>query len=224
MYRLLFFVLLIVLFQASCVSHSQLLNFRSDSDFVPIEDHKILNDVRITIQKDDILYITIRSEEQELAEPFNLIKSSSTGASGSEDMISLQGYLVDTKGIIDFPVLGSIKVGGLTVEEVKELLASLLKKYLIDPIITIRFINFKVTVLGEVNAPKSISIEGERITILEAIGQAGDLKPYSNREQIMVLREQDGSREFGYVNIQSPEVFQSPYYYLSKMTSFMWSL
>ena len=78
------------------------------------------------------------------------------------------------------------------------------------------FLHFRFTVLGEVKAPRTISVPGDRMTILEALGQGGDLTPYSNRENIMVIREQDGKREFGYINIHSPQVFQSPYFYLQQ--------
>ena len=123
---------------------------------------------------------------------------------------------MDTNGEIDLPVIGTLKLSELTIEEAKAAIAQKLTPYLKDPVIIIRFMNFRFTVLGEVGSPSTLSVPGERITILEAIGQAGDLTPYSNRENIMVIREQDGKREFGYINIHSPEVFQSPYFYLQQ--------
>ena len=129
---------------------------------------------------------------------------------------SLQGYLVDPNGYVDFPVLGKMKLSDRTIEEAQTLIAEKLVPYLNNPVIIMRFLNFRLTVLGEVNKPGTISVQGERITILEALGQAGDLTPYSNREKIMVIREQEGKREFGYIDIHSPEIFQSPYFYLQQ--------
>jgi polysaccharide export outer membrane protein len=183
-----------------------------------LEDHPINNQLRIKIQTDDVLFILVRALDQETAEPFNLF-----GGAGMQMMAQmgqqnpgLQGYLVDPNGSIEIPVIGTLKVAGLSIAETKEIIAQKLKPYLNDPTIIIRFLNFRFTVLGEVRAPRTITVSGERITILEALGQAGDLTPYSNRENIMVIRENNGEREFGYVNIHSPEIFQSPYFYLQQ--------
>ncbi|MBK9012810.1 MAG: polysaccharide biosynthesis/export family protein [Saprospiraceae bacterium] len=202
---------------SSCIKHPQLLNFRNQSEFVPLQGHDIANQLRIKIQTDDVLFIMVRALDQETAEPFNLFG----GATMQMNQLavnnpSLTGYLVDPNGNIDLPVLGRLNVANKTIEETKDLIGDKLKPYLNDPVIMIRFLNFRFTVLGEVKSPRTISVPGERMTILEALGQAGDLTPYSNREKIMVIREQDGKREFGYINIHSPEVFQSPYFYLQQ--------
>jgi len=212
------FSLLIVLLTSSCVKHPQLLYFRNQSEFVPLQGHEIANQLRIKIQTDDVLFIMVRAFEQETADPFNLF----VGA-GMQNMNqlannnpSLAGYLVDSEGNIDLPMLGRVNVAGKTVEEAKTMLLASLKPYLNDPVIIMRFLNFRFTVLGEVKAPRTITVPGERITLLEALGQAGDLTPYSNREKIMVIRENNGKREFGYVNIHAPDIFQSPYFYLQQ--------
>ncbi len=211
-------LLLTMLFASSCVKHPQLLYFRNQSEFVPVQGHEIANQLRIKIQTDDVLFIMVRALDQETAEPFNLFGG--TGMQMMNQMAtnnpSLSGYLVDSEGNIDLPVLGRVNVTGKTVEEAKIMMLEKLKPYLNDPVIIMRFLNFRFTVLGEVKAPRTITVPGERITLLEALGQAGDLTPYSNREKIMVIRENNGKREFGYVNIHSPEVFQSPYFYLQQ--------
>lgn len=216
--RSLFLLLLLAATLASCVQHTQLLYFRNQSEFVPLQDHEIKNQLRIKIQTDDVLYINVKALDQETAEPFNIFGGDGQQVIGqfANNNPSLIGYLVDSGGNIDLPVLGRINLAGQTVEEAKMLIAEKLKPYLKDPVILIRFLNFRFTVLGEVGAPSTITVPGERITILEALGQAGDLTPYSNRENIMVIRENNGQREFGYVNIHSPEVFQSPYFYLQQ--------
>ncbi len=215
--RRIFFISLLFLFLfTGCVKHQQLLYFRNASEFVPLQNHDIANQVRIKIQPDDVLFILVRALDQETAEPFNLFSSNSGLQNLAQNNASLQGYLVDPNGFIDFPVIGRLKLEGMTIEEAKATVAQKLTPYLRDPVIIIRFLNFRLSILGEVGAPTTITVPGERITILEAIGQAGDLTPYSNREKIMVIREQDGKREFGYINIHSPEVFQSPFFYLQQ--------
>ncbi len=201
----------------SCVKHPQLLYFRNQSEFVPLQGHEIDNQARIKIQPDDVLFILVRALEQETAEPFNLLPSTNvTGIGNQGSNTTLQGYLVDINGTIDFPVLGKLTMANLSVEEAKTMLTEKLKPYLRDPVIMMRFLNFRLTVLGEVGSPKTIQVPGERMTLLEALGAAGDLTPYSNREKILVIREQEGKREFGYVNIHSPEIFKSPYFYLQQ--------
>lgn len=208
---------LLLLSQTACVKYPQLLYFRNQEEFVQLQNHNITNEVQIKIQPDDALLIMFRALDQETAEPFNLFPSTIlNNNANSSSNTTLQGYLVDTNGNIDIPVLGRVKVSDLTIEETKEMLITKLKPFLNDPVVLIRFLNFKCTVLGEVKSPRTINVPGERITILEALGQAGDLTPYSNREKIMVIREQDGKRDFGYINIHSPEVFQSPYFYLQQ--------
>ena len=210
-------ILSALLLLSGCVKHTQLLYFRNQSEFVPLQNHDINNTVRIKIQTDDVLFILVRALDQETAEPFNLFGGANMQMMnmGGQNP-SLQGYLVDPNGNIEIPVIGTLSVAGLTIEETKALIADKLKPYLTDPTIMIRFMNFRFTVLGEVGAPRTINVPGERMTILEAIGQAGDLTPYSNREKIMVIREQNGKREFGYVDIHSPDIFQSPYFYLQQ--------
>lgn len=209
-------LLCIIVTLSSCVKYPQLLYFRDQPEFVPLQDHEIANQVRIKIQPDDILFILVRALDQETAEPYNLISKDLQVSSLGQEGPSLTGYLVDPNGNIDFPVLGRLQVAGLTIDEAKSMIAGKLAPFLKDPVILIRFLNFRFTVLGEVNAPRTVTVQGERMTILEALGQAGDLTPYSNRDRIMVIREQNGKRTFGYVNIHSPDVFQSPYFYLQQ--------
>jgi polysaccharide export outer membrane protein len=207
---------LLPLLLTNCVKHQQLLYFRNQSEFIPLQNHDINNQVRIKIQPDDVLFILVRALDQETAEPFNLFSGNMNMQQMGQNNPTLQGYLVDPGGYIDFPVLGRLKLDGMTVEDAKALILQKLTPYLKDPVIIIRFMNFRFTVLGEVGSPGTITVPGERITILEAIGQAGDLTPYSNREKIVVMREQNGKREFGYVNVHSQDVFQSPFFYLQQ--------
>ncbi|MCR9287878.1 MAG: polysaccharide biosynthesis/export family protein [Bacteroidetes bacterium] len=208
-------VLIGILLFSSCVPHQQLLSFRKVPEFITIDDHDINNYSRLVIKPDDILYIQVMTFDKILAEPFNLI-SITQQANLSGDVTDLQGYLVSSKGNIEFPVLGTIQVGNLTTDELREKLKALLVPYLDKPVINVRVVNFTISVLGEVNIPGTFSVRGERITILESLGLAGDFTPYSNKDVVMVMREVNNERTFGYLDLRSPEVFKSPYFYLKQ--------
>lgn len=207
-------LLLLILFHfASCVPYTQLVNFRKTEEFKPLEDHPVENMVRITAQPDDILFIRVHAEDPLTAAPYNMI-SGNQGANLTEQNAALAGYLIDPEGNIDFPVLGRLHIGGMTTTEIRDMLTERLQTHLKDAVVNVRFINFKITVLGEVNNPSTFGVSGERITILEAIGLAGDFTPYSDRDNVMVIREKDGERNFGLLDLRSPDVFKSPFFYL----------
>jgi len=162
------------------------------------------------IQKSDILSITVSSLNPEASAVFNSPNSSSVGTG------SPIGYLVNTEGNIQYPLIGNIKAEGLTKNQLKNNLAKSLidKKLLLDAIVTIRFINFRVTVLGEVNHPTVVSVPNEKISLLEAIGLAGDLTIYARRNNVMVIREDKDQKIIKRLDLNSDEIFTSPYYYL----------
>jgi polysaccharide export outer membrane protein len=164
------------------------------------------------IQKSDILSITVSSLNPEASAIFN--QAAEGGAAGAA--APAVGYLVNTEGNIQFPVLGNIKAEGLTKNQLKDKIADSLvrKKLLLDPIVTIRYINFRVTVLGEVNHPTVVTVPNEKISLLEALGLAGDLTIYGRRENVMVIREQKDQKVIKRLNLNSDEIFTSPYYYL----------
>ncbi len=126
------------------------------------------------------------------------------------------GYLVDKEGNIQFPVLGNIKAEGLTGNQLRENIVKTLedKKLLIDPIVSVRFLNFKVTVLGEVSRPTVIDVPNERISLLEALGLAGDITIFGKRDNVMVIREENNKKIIKRLNLNTSELFSSPYYYL----------
>ena len=144
------------------------------------------------IQQDDMLYIHISSAVSEAVAPFNL--DSSSGAAMSSFEFQKQSYLVSNGGTIDFPVLGTIAVGGLSIEAIKLVLREKLLVYVKDPVINIRLLNFKVSVLGEVTRPGIITVTSQRLTLLEAISQAGDLTLYGKRENILLIRDFQGTK------------------------------
>ena len=126
------------------------------------------------------------------------------------------GYLVDTKGDIQFQDLGNLHVEGLDKAKLTELLTGKLKEYLTEPYVTIRFVNFKITIIGDVLKPGSYSIPSERVNILELLGLAGDLNITARRDNIRIIREQNGKREFGMIDLRTPDIFNSPFYQLKQ--------
>ena len=177
----------------------------------------------IVIQPKDMISIVVSSRNPELASMFNLPVVSYQAGSGSEIVTSggqqrLLGYVVDNDGYIDFPVIGRIEVGGMTRWELSESIKGILldKGYLNDAVVTVEFMNFKVSVLGEVARPGTYSIEGDKVTVLQALSLAGDLTIYGKRENVTVIRELDGKRVFYNVDLCSVDVFKSPAYNLQQ--------
>ena len=163
-----------------------------------------------TIQIGDILTINVAAIEPEAAVPFNVYESQ-----GAINKVPLP-YIVNADGEINFPVIGKISVSQMTTKGLTNLLTEMLLPYLKKPIVNIRLINFKVTVLGEVRSPGSYTILNERISIIEAIGLAGDLTIYGKRKSVSVIREQNGKRTFTSIDLTNNELFNSPYYYLAQ--------
>ncbi len=204
---LLLFLTLLLL--SSCIKYPQLVNFNEGPE-LSATPQAIANLPVIRIQPDDALAISVHTVNMDAAAPFNLNGVASNGNTGA-----VQGnYLVDPAGYIEYPSLGHIKAGGLTTTELRDTLLARLAPYLNDPIVYVRFTNFSFTVLGEVKAPGAYTFPEEKMTILEAIGRTGDLTSYADRTNILVIREQDGARSFGRVNLRDRAVFQSPYFYL----------
>jgi len=170
------------------------------------------------IQKSDILSITVTSPNPEATQMFNapnMALSTNTQA-GPGNIAPASGYLVSQDGFIDFPGLGKVMAAGLSKQKLKEEITQLLvnSKLLIDPIVTVRFLNYRVTVLGEVARPTVVTVPNEKISILEAIGLAGDLTIFARRDNVLLIREEKGSKVIKRINLNTSEIFSSPYYYL----------
>jgi polysaccharide biosynthesis/export protein len=172
------------------------------------------------IQKNDLLSISVSSLNPEASLIFNAPNvSGNTGASTTITGNTLQtpgGYLVSQEGFIQFPILGNIKAAGLTKTQLTADVTKKLidNKLLVDPIVNIRFQNFRVTVLGEVAHPTVITVPNEKITLLEALGLAGDLTIFAKRENVMLIREEEGRKIIRRINLNTNELLYSPYYYL----------
>ncbi|WP_290794802.1 polysaccharide biosynthesis/export family protein [Flavihumibacter sp. UBA7668] len=169
------------------------------------------------IQKNDLLWITVGGPNSEdlvaLNSGLGFPQSGVSGAvlSGSGQVF---GYLVEADGMIKVPYIGKIEADGLTRKELEEKLTISFRDFTKDPVVNVRFMNYRITVMGEVLRPGIIVLPNERLTILEAIGMSGDLTVMGKRESVMVIREVDGKRIYGRVNLLSSDIFNSPFYYL----------
>ena len=183
----------------------------------------VTDPVEIKVRPKDKLSILVNAQDPKLTNMFNLpivsqqIGQESTGSSGTSRGVS--GYTVDSFGDINFPVLGKIRVEGMTREQIADYLTKQLKEQELikDPVVTVEFMNLGVSVLGEVNKPGRISINRDNMTILDALSEAGDLTIFGKREKVLVLRQEDGKQRVYGVNLCSADhIYTSPVYYLQQ--------
>lgn len=203
----------ISLFLFSCGSKQNVVYFQ---EIDSIGSSIAINNYSPVIHPDDQLTINISALDQDAVRPFNLPAVSFIREGGDIGRAAQQTYLVDTNGNIDFPVLGTLKLEGLNRIQATNLIKDLLKEYIVNPIVNIRTVNFKVTVLGEVNRPGSYTIPNERITILEALGLAGDMTIQAERKNVLIVREENGKKTYHRIDMTSEDVFNSPVYYLTQ--------
>ncbi len=201
-------VTVLMISMGSCVSKKEMV-YLQDAD--GIDAIEAIVKVEPKIQQDDILSINVSAMDAEAALPFNLFE-----AGNATSVPKPITYLVNSDGEINFPVLGKIKVEGFTTKEITGHLAETLAVYIKNPIVNIRLTNFKVTVLGEVKSPGTYPVPNERISILEAIGLAGDLTIQGKRKNVTLIREQNGKRTFIDIDLTNKEILNSPYFYLAQ--------
>lgn len=209
------FILVILL--SSCINHKELVNF-NEAKLPADTPVPVLNALQLRVEPDDLLRINVHSIDPVAAAPFN-IERQSTGNTQGIDFNSLElfsGYLVDREGYIDFPLLGRLMVKGMNLEEIKNLIHGKLKVYLKDPVVSARYLNFKITVLGEVSTPGIIRLTNSRVTLLDALGHAGDLTLYADRSDILLVREGEETRVFKHIDLRREDFFNDPYFYLKQ--------
>jgi len=183
----------------------------------------------VVLEKGDRINIKVNALDPEKAQIYNGgISTASPAATvaGGEGSTALKGqsgssggspsYLIDENGNIKFPQLGVIKVVGLTTAAIADTIQNRLANYITEPLVTVELVNFQVNILGEVNRPGTILVPDGKITIIEAISQSGDLTINGLRDNILIVREQDGKRQYGRVNLASKDIFESPYFYLKQ--------
>lgn len=174
----------------------------------------------LTIHSDDILSISIVTIDAATSMPVNQLAGQSVTAAiqsaNPAGLSSASGFLVDKNGEIDISVVGKVKVAGLTTYEARELIKTKASVVYRDPNVQVRYANFKVTVLGEVARPASYVLPNEKVSVLDALGMAGDLTIFGKRENILLIRDIDGKKEFARLDLNSSQVFNSPFYYLKQ--------
>lgn len=222
-------------FAASCSAPQKTLYFVENA---PLDPHVQVENIEprkeITVLPEDILAINVSSISSITAastgagNPVDIFNQGGTSFAGSTSMsgggggsnssgaAGGKGFLVDENGFIDYPVLGKVKVSGLTLRQVKELMAGRLRDFVKDPVVEARIINYRITVLGEVGHPGTITAPNHKISIIDAIAMAGDLPITGRKDNVLIIRETEGRREYARLNLNSKNVFNSPYYYLKQ--------
>ena len=214
------FVFLLAIFAfSSCRTVKDIAYFQNKAVNQP---EKIDKHAGIVIQPKDMLSVVVSSRNPELVAMFNLPVVSYQAGSEVQSMSSynqrLMGYVVDNEGNIDFPVLGKLHVAGMTRWELSEMIKGRLLNdgLLTDAVVTVQFMNFKVSVIGEVNSPGTYTIEGDKVTVLQALSLARDLTIFGKRDNVSVIREKDGERVIYEINLTDVDLFKSPGYYLQQ--------
>lgn len=168
------------------------------------------------IQSGDILSISVSSLSPESNVLFNnVLLPTANNNNVIADKLD-EGYLVDKDGFINFPVLGKIRLAGFSKEEATQKMTDLIKENVKNPIVNIRYLNFSVTVIGEVNTPSTFVIPSEKVNVLEALGLAGDMTAFGRRENVLIIREKEGVRTTSRINLNNKDVLNSPYFYLQQ--------
>lgn len=211
--------LTMILVLGSCGSTKNVAYFKN-IDSISLSASKMLYEAKIMPK--DQLTITVITTDPKASAPFNLAVTNTIGSAGqlSTGGGSLQGYLVDNKGNINFPIIGTLHVGGLTKAECENLICSKVKPYLADsekPIVTVRMASFRVTVTGEVAKPSVVQVPYEKMSIVEALAQCGDLTIYGQRDNVLLIREDAQGQKHQYrINLNDANLINSPYYYVQQ--------
>lgn len=214
-----FSILLVVMATLASCSKKEYLYL---ADMTEEAQYAVANRYQSRIQSDDRLKITVSCKNPELAAPFNVssgyVKVSTDGKVSSQASGDAGGYRVNAEGDINFPILGEVHVAGLSLQEASEKIRHLiiLGDYIKDPIVNIEFLNFHYTVLGAVGSNGTYSVDGDKITILEAIAKSGDLSASADLHNIAVIRESDGERKIYNLDITNTDLFNSPAFYLAQ--------
>ena len=206
---------LIALMFNSCVTHRDIM-LLNEGDTYPDTPMIFTNFSLPDIQINDILFISIDAEKQEAIRPYTRNPQQQGNQGVVNQNPSIIGYLVNTKGEINYPGLGNLKVAGYNIEELELILQSKLEEYISNFTLMVRILNFKIQVMGEVNSPGPQVVDNQRITIIEAINQAGGLTTLANADQVQLHRELDGVREHFTINLHDRNLWNSPLFYLKQ--------
>ena len=216
----LFLALLSAMLITSCTSYKNVPYLQNPEAVNQLNKEIPLYDA--TIMPKDLLSITVNTTDPQAAAPFNLSYQVQTNKTSDNILTSgqsaLQQYLVTNEGEITMPVIGKLKVGGLTKSEAEQMIREKLQDYLKEePIVTVRMANYKISVLGEVARPGTFTISNEKVNVLEALAMAGDMTIYGVRDNVKLIREDaEGKREIIYLNLNNAEIVTCPYFYLKQ--------
>lgn len=209
-------LLLVVVLSGCSGQYKQIAYIQNSKNYSTEGVNLSMYDARIMPK--DFITITVSTSDPTVAIPFNLTVPTTSSSSSLSSQPTLQKYLVDNNGNIDFPIIGELKVGGLTKGEAEELVIDKLKKYLKEtPIVNVRMTNYNISVLGEVSAPGTFTVDNEKVTIFEALAMAGDLTIYGQRTNLKLIREDaTGKRKVVELNLNDANIIASEYYYLQQ--------
>lgn len=213
------FMLLAVVLLASCTSYKSVPYLQNSDEINP--DYATLQPYDARIMPKDLLTITVNTTDPQAAAPFNLTTQTPYNVAQNNTVTAqpaLQQYLVDNSGNINFPVLGSLHLGGLTKNQAEALITERLGAYLKEtPVVTVRMVNYKISVMGEVAHPGTFTVNNEKINVLEALAMAGDLTIYGIRDNVKLIREDEqGRRSIYTLNLNDANLVLSPYYYMQQ--------
>lgn len=213
---------------SACSSNKTVLPYFTD---LPEEGKVATGDFTVKIVPDDELLINISAADPEAVEDYTVpyqhprVRDFNTANNRTPESyaqsrraqnLSLQTYHVDNQGFINFPVLGKLHVGGMTLNGLADYLAEKIGETVVDPIVTVELVNFHVNVMGEVQSPGVQLVNRERYSILDAIAAAGDLTPYGERKRVLLIREENGQRTYHHLNLNDSKLLESPYFYLTQ--------
>lgn len=205
--------LLLTIFVCSCSTRKEIVYFQGAEELEGMENPL---DYEPVIEQNDVLRINVSSMNEEVVAPFQMNTGGQQGGGGGGGQnLSLTGYLVDTDGNINFPVLGEVDVANKTRSEVQDLIQDQVRDYVTDAVVDVRIVNFRVTVLGETGAGR-VEVTDGRITVPEALAMSGDITYDGKRDNILVIREADGIKSVGRVDMTQADIFTNPYYYLKQ--------
>ncbi|WP_222537994.1 polysaccharide biosynthesis/export family protein [Pedobacter polysacchareus] len=203
------FTVFISLIFFSCAPQRNLVYF---SNLSKGSNDLIQSAAQLKLQKNDQLSISLTSLNTE----YNVLFASANANNSNTPINSKGGFRINNAGNINLPLIGEVKVEGLSLEEAQALITQVLRKQIKDPYVDLQLLNFKITVIGEVNHPASLNVPGEQINLLEALGMAGDMTVFGKRENVLVIREEDGVRNMARLNLNDKDTYNSPYFHLKQ--------
>lgn len=214
----LFCMLALTALLGACTSYKKVPYLQNSEIINMVNYPNSLYDAKIMPK--DLLTITVNTSDPDAAAPFNLTVQTNYGSNNYSvtSQAALQQYLVDNNGDIEFPVLGTLHIGGMTKNSVEKLIQEKLRPYLKEtPIVTVRMTNYKISVLGEVTRPGTFTVSNEKVNLLEALAMAGDMTVYGERTNVKLIREDgQGERKITELNLNDADIIHSPYFYLQQ--------